>query len=115
MKFENVLDMLFELLKKRKLTASYFAKKYGVSLRTVQRYVAALQTVVPLEISRGRNGGICLPDRYKLPVNFMTNEEYLAAIDALEIAYCHQPEDRFLMAREKLSAEYKPDEEEDDD
>ena len=45
----------------------------------------------------------------------MTNEEYLAAIDALEIAYCHQPEDRFLIAREKLSAEYKPDEEEDDD
>jgi hypothetical protein len=38
----------------------------------------------------------------------MTNEEYLAAIDALEIAYCHQPEERFLIAKEKLSQEYKP-------
>ena len=108
MKFENVLDMLFTLLKKRKVTASYFAKKYSVSLRTVYRYVAALQPFVPLTISRGRNGGICLHDSFKLPMNFMTNEEYLATIDALEIAYCQQPEERFLVAKEKLSQEYKP-------
>ena len=108
MKFENVLDMLFTLLKKRKVTAGYFAKKYGVSLRTVYRYVAALQPFVPLTISRGRNGGICLPDHFKLPLNFMTNDEDLAAIDALEIAYCHQPEERFITAKEKLSQEYKP-------
>ena len=108
MKFENVLDMLFTLLKKRKVTASYFAKKYSVSLRTVYRYVVALQPFVPLTISRGRNGGICLPDSFKLPMNFMTNEEYLATIDALEIAYCQQPEERFLVAKEKLSQEYKP-------
>ena len=112
MKLENILDMLFTLLKKRKATATYFSKKYGVSIRTVYRYVAALQPFVPLEITRGRNGGIRLPDTFKLPVNFMTNEEYLAAIDALEIAYCYQPEARFLEAKEKLSAEYKPDEEE---
>ena len=115
MKFENILDMLFTLLKKRKVTAGYFAKKYGVSLRTVYRYVAALSPFVPLEISRGRNGGICLPDSFKLPMNFMTSEEYLAAIDALEIAYCHQPEERFLLAKEKLSAEYKPEFDEDDE
>ena len=108
MKFENVLDILFTLLKKRKVTASYFAQKYGVSLRTVYRYVAALQPFVPLTISRGRNGGICLHDSFKLPMNFMTNEEYLATIDALEIAYCQQPEERFLVAKEKLSQEYKP-------
>ena len=114
MKFQTVLSMLFELLQKRKLTATYFSEKYSISIRTVYRYVEELKTVAPIEITRGRNGGICLPDQFKLPVNFMTNEEYLAAIDALEIAYCHQPEDRFLIAKEKLSAEYKPDEEEDE-
>lgn len=114
MKFKTVLDMLFELLQKRKVTATYFSKKYGISLRTVYRYVEELKSALPLEITRGRNGGICLPDQFKLPVNFMTNEEYLAAIEALEIAYAHYPEDRFLIAKEKLSAEYKPEDEEDE-
>ncbi len=112
MKFKTVLAMLFELLQKRKLSANYFAKKYKLSIRTVYRYVEELKSAVPLEITRGRNGGISLPDRYKLPVNFMTEEEYLAAIEGLEIAYCHQPEARFLIAREKLSAEYKPEDDE---
>lgn len=112
MKLKIILDMLFELLQKRKLSADYFSKKYHLSPRTVYRYVEALKTAVPLEITRGRNGGIALPDQYRLPVNFMTNEEYLAAMDGLEIAYCHQPEERFLLAREKLAAEYKPTEEE---
>ena len=112
MKFKTVLAMLFDLLQKRKVTAAYFSKKYNLSTRTVYRYIEELKSALPLEITRGRNGGVCLPDTFKLPVNFMTNEEYMAAIDALEIAYCHSPEDRFLMAREKLSAEYKPTEEE---
>ena len=115
MKFKTVLDMLFELLQKRKVTAAYFSKKYGISLRTVYRYVEELKSALPLEITRGRNGGIILPDRFKLPVNFMTSEEYLAAIDALDIAYCQSPEDRFLIVKEKLSAEYKPEDGEDDD
>lgn len=112
MKLQTVLEMLFELLQKRKLSARYFAKKHGISLRTVYRYVEELKTAVPLEISRGRNGGISLPDTYKLPVNFMTSQEYLAAMDALEMAYCATAEARFLTAREKLAAEYKPTEEE---
>ena len=112
MKFKTVLDMLFELLKKRTVTAVYFSKKYGISIRTVYRYVDELKSGLPLIVTRGRNGGICLPDTYKLPVNFMTSQEYLAAMDALEMAYCATAEARFLTAREKLSAEYKPTEEE---
>jgi len=115
MKFKTVLDMLFELLKKRKVTARYFSKKYGVSVRTVYRYVEELKSGLPLEVTRGRNGGIELPDSYKLPVNYMTADEYLAAIEALEIAYCHNPQERFLQAKEKLEAEYKPEEDDDDD
>jgi predicted DNA-binding transcriptional regulator YafY len=112
MKLKIILRMLFELLQKRKLSAAYFSKKYNLSARTVYRYIEALKTAVPLEITRGRNGGIVLPDNFRLPMNFMTNEEYLAAMDGLEIAYCHQPEQRFLLAREKLASEYKPTEEE---
>ena len=115
MKFKTVLDMLFELLKKRKVTASYFSKKYGLSVRTVYRYVEELKSALPLKITRGRCGGIELPDSYKLPMNYMTADEYLAAIEALEIAYCQDPQERFLQAKEKLEAEYKPEDGDDDD
>lgn len=111
MKFQNVLDMLFELLEKRKVTATYFSKKYGVSVRTVYRYVDELRTALPITITRGRSGGISLPDCYKLPVGYMSNEEYGATLDALDMAYCATTDERYLIAREKLAAEYKPDEE----
>ncbi len=115
MKFKTVLDMLFELLKKRKVTAVYFSEKYGISIRTVYRYVEELKSGLPLIVTRGRNGGISLPDNYKLPMNYMSAEEYEAAIEGLEIAYCHNPQERFLVAKEKLEAEYKPEWDDGDD
>ena len=47
------------------------------------------------------------PDNFKLPVGFMTKEEYESAIEALEAMYAQLPEPRFLEAKEKLSAQWK--------
>lgn len=107
MKFQVILDILLELLSKRRVTANYLAEKHGVSPRTVYRYVEVLSTAVPVRIKRGRDGGICLPDSYKLPVNFLTDEELSAALEALSSAYEKSAEARFLSAIRKLSAEEK--------
>ena len=107
MKFNILSDILFELLTKRTLTASYLAEKHGVSVRTVYRYVDMLSLNVPIYVKRGRNGGICISDSYKLPVGFMTKEEYHSTIEALETMYSQLPEERFLLAKQKLSAQMK--------
>lgn len=107
MKFTILLDILFELLSKRKLTAGYLAEKHEISVRTVYRYVDELTFAVPVFVQRGRNGGIFISDNYKLPVGFMKKEEYEAAIEALELAYAQLPEDKFLQAKEKLSDQAK--------
>ena len=107
MKFQVILDILFELLSNRKLTASYLAEKHGVSTRTIYRYVDVLSTAVPVRIKRGRDGGVCLPDSFKLPVNFLTDDELSTAIEALTSAYETSAEERFLSALRKLSAEEK--------
>ncbi len=107
MKFEILLDMLFDLLAKRKVTATYFAEKFGISTRTVYRYVDILSIPVPVYVKRGRDGGICISDNYKLPKGFMTKEEYESAIEALSTMYGQLPEERFLQARRKLSAQVK--------
>ncbi|MBO5736874.1 MAG: WYL domain-containing protein [Clostridia bacterium] len=107
MNTEILLDMLFEFLSKRRVTATYLAEKYGVSERTVYRYVEALSKTLPIFVKRGRNGGICLSDSYRLPVGFMSSEEYTAVVDALQLAYKNDPNPRFLHARRKLSAQAK--------
>lgn len=107
MKCDVLLDMLFDLLNKRKLTASYFAEKYGLSVRSVYRYVDVLSGVAPVTVHSGRGGGICVSDTYKLPVGFLTHEEYRAADEALEAMYSQLPEERFLTARKKLGAQDK--------
>jgi predicted DNA-binding transcriptional regulator YafY len=107
MKFAILVDILFELLAKRAITASYIAEKHGISVRTVYRYVDLLSINVPIYIRRGRGGGICISDNYKLPRGFMTAEEYEAAIEALSAMYSQLPEERFLAAKRKLSAQHK--------
>ena len=78
MKFTILVEMLFDLLAKRKVTARYFAEKYEISERTVYRYLDCLSLSVPVYVKRGREGGICISDSYKLPAGFMTKEEYEA-------------------------------------
>ena len=88
MKFQVMLRILFRLLKSRKVSAAALAKENDVSERSIRRYLEELIVCgVPLDIIRGRGGGICLPDTYKLPENFFTREEYAAAVNALGALY----------------------------
>lgn len=107
MKFAILVSILFDLLAKRKITASYLAEKHEISRRTVYRYIDLLSLTVPVYVKQGRDGGICISDNYKLPVGFMTMEEYEAAIEALATMYSQLPQERFLAAKRKLSAQAK--------
>ncbi len=97
------LNILFELFKEGRVTATELAKKYSLSTRTIYRYVRRLSAILPLEITRGRSGGIFLAERYRLPLGFFTREEHAATIEALTLAYSQTAEPRFLQAKRKLS------------
>ncbi len=107
MKFAIIVEMLFDLLSMRKITAKWFSEKFHLSTRTVYRYIDALSACLPIQIKRGRDGGIVLSEQYKLPKNFMTKEEYDALIQSAEEAYARHGDARFLSAKRKLSAQIK--------
>lgn len=107
MKFAILLDILFDLLLKRRVTATELANKYEISPRTVYRYIDLMSATVPVYVKQGRNGGICISDSYKLPMGFMKKEEYEAAMEALAAMYSQLPQERFLQAKRKLSAQTK--------
>ena len=101
------LSLLSDILTRRKVSAAELAEKYGVSERTVYRYVKQLALVLPLSVKKGRNGGIVLSDTYRLPVGFLSNEEFELLQTALEIAYATTPDERFLQVKRKIASEEK--------
>lgn len=108
MKFQVMVKILFRLLKVRKVSAAVLAKENGVSERSIYRYVEELiVSGVPLDIIRGRNGGICLPDTYRLPENFFSKDELAAAVNALSALYEQLPTDSVKSALEKLGMQQK--------
>ncbi len=84
MKFEIMLKILFELLSKRCVKASYLAREYEVSVRSIHRYVNALEMAgVPIYSIRGNNGGFAIVDTYRLNSTFMTESEFTQTINTL--------------------------------
>ncbi len=77
-------EILFILLSKRKVSARELAQRFGVSVRSIYRYIDEMTVSgIPIDVARGASGGIYISDAYKLPKGFMTREEYARAIEAM--------------------------------
>ena len=75
MKLQALIEILFILLSRNKVSAKYLADRLGVSLRTIYRYIDELSIVLPIYNTRGRNGGFSVSETYKLPSSFFSIEE----------------------------------------
>ena len=92
MKYETMIKIMMLLLTKRKLTASQIADRYGISTRSVYRYVEELNVCgVPVDVTRGRYGGIYVADTFRLPTGYLTRGEKLKRqqkADRRELSVC---------------------------
>ena len=108
MKYEIMLGILFDLLSKRNVTATYLAEKYEVSTRSIYRYVSCIEMAgVPIYTNRGNGGGICIMDTYRLPASFMTMSEFKQTIDALSAICDGVPNKTLASALNKLKSTVK--------
>lgn len=108
MKFQIMIQILFRLLRRRHASASELASEYDVSQRSIYRYVEELIIAgVPIDIIRGRNGGIFLPDTYRMPENFLSKEEFTVTVNAMEVFYQQTQDETLKKALEKLIAQQK--------
>lgn len=109
MKFETIINILFELLAKRTVNATYLAQKYNVCVRTVYRYIETLEGAgVPLYTTRGKNGGFHIMDTFRLPATFMTEKEFEQVINSLNAIFSGVPDKTLESAINKLKATVKP-------
>ena len=75
MKLQYLIEILFILLSRSKVSAKYLADRFGISIRSVYRYIDELSLIVPIYNTRGRNGGYSISETYKIPASFFTVEE----------------------------------------
>ncbi len=108
MKYQIMIGILFTLLSKRKTSAGELAAKFGISLRTVYRYIDEMTcSNIPIDVARGANGGIYISDAYKLPKGMMTKEEYARATEAMLAMHAQTGDPVLQSAIDKLTAQSK--------
>ncbi len=108
MKYNVMLKILMLLLQKRKVTATEIARRYEVSVRSVYRYVEELIVCgVPIDVTRGRYGGLTIADTFRLPAGYFTREEYSATVNALDAMASQISDESLISAREKLESRKK--------
>ena len=108
MKYQHMIDMLFVLLAKRRISAGELAARYNISVRTVYRYIDEMTVAgIPIDVARGAGGGIYISDTYKLPKGYMTREEYESAINAMQAMESELGDPALSSAISKLSAKAK--------
>lgn len=108
MKYQIMLNILTQLLSKRKLTAREIAERYEISVRSVYRYIEELNVCgIPVDVARGRYGGISVADTYKLPSGYFTRDEYSAALNAINAMAGQMNDKNLISAREKLESRIK--------
>lgn len=105
MKYEIMLQILFNLLSRDNVSASYLASRHEISQRTVYRYIECLQLAgVPVMTKRGKGGGFTIPSSYKLPAYLLTKEELAFVINSLKALQKEINAPQITSALDKISS-----------
>ena len=75
---DQLFELVYILLEKKKVTAGEMARHFGVSARTVYRWVEALSMAdVPVYAEKGKGGGIRISENYAIDKAVLTEREKL--------------------------------------
>jgi predicted DNA-binding transcriptional regulator YafY len=85
MKIDRLLQIVICLLGNKSITAGQLARKFKVSVRTIQRDMDSISLAgIPLTASSGSRGGYSLMPEYKLQNQFVKKEDFSIIIMALK-------------------------------
>lgn len=85
MKNNRLFGIIYILLSKKMVTAKELADYFEVSVRTIYRDVKTLSFLdIPIYMSKGKNGGICLLEDYKFDKTLLTDDEQKSILFSLQ-------------------------------
>ncbi len=85
MQIDQLFEFVYILIDKKQVTAAEMAKWFGVSTRTIYRWIDALSVSgVPVYSLKGRGGGIAISENYSLDKTVLSEEEKLAVVSSVK-------------------------------
>ena len=85
MQIDQLFEFVYILIDKKQVKASEMAKQFGVSTRTIYRWLDALSVSgVPVYSMKGRGGGIAISENYAMDKRILSEEERLAIISSVK-------------------------------
>lgn len=85
MQIDQLFEFVYILIDKKQVTAGEMAKHFGISTRTVYRWMEALSiSGVPVYSTKGRGGGIAISEKYTLDKTLLSEEEKLAIVSSVK-------------------------------
>lgn len=85
MQIDQLFEFVYILIDKKQSTAGEMAKRFGVSTRTIYRWIDALSVSgVPVYSLKGRGGGIAISEKYALDKRILSEEERLAIVSSVK-------------------------------
>lgn len=85
MQIDQLFEFVYILIDKKQVTAKEMSEHFGVSVRTIHRWIEALSVSgVPLYSLKGRGGGIAISDNYALDKTLLSEEERMAILSSVK-------------------------------
>ena len=85
MQMDQLFEFVYILIEKKQVTAKEMSERFGVSTRTVYRWMEALSAAgVPVYAIKGRGGGIAISENYALDKTVLSEEERLAVLSSVK-------------------------------
>ena len=85
MQIDQLFEFVYILIDKKQVTAKEMSEHFGVSTRTVYRWMEALSiSGVPVYSLKGRGGGIAISEKFAMDNTVLSEEERLAIVSSVK-------------------------------
>ena len=85
MQIDQLFEFVYILIDKKRVTAKEMAERFGVSIRTIYRWLEALSVSgVPVYSMKGRGGGIAISEKFAMDNTVLSEEERLAIVSSVK-------------------------------
>ena len=85
MQIDQLFELVYVLIEKKRVTAKDMASRFGVSTRTIYRWLDALSLAgIPVFALKGRGGGIAISENYTLDKTVLSEEEKQEIVSAVK-------------------------------
>ena len=85
MQIDQLFEFVYILIDKKQVTAKEMGERFGVSTRTIYRWMEALSlSGVPVYSLKGRGGGIAISEKFAMDNTVLSEDERLAIVSSVK-------------------------------